>query len=113
MAPDPKCTAVANALKNSGKYFLRSSTVRKIIIAVGPTGLNYAQLASKIGASEQRVTDSQFIRLYHAVGMAYSLLLVCTGAATPTDAEFKALGVALNIADVRWIMSCPANEFCS
>ncbi|OJT07081.1 hypothetical protein TRAPUB_2113 [Trametes pubescens] len=42
-------------------------------------GLSYAQIAQKIGQPEQHVID------------------VCTGAATPTTAEFNALASALGI----------------
>ncbi|KAJ3573499.1 hypothetical protein NP233_g2391 [Leucocoprinus birnbaumii] len=68
MAPDPKCTAVAGALSKSG--------------------LSYAQLAGRVGVSETRVTESQF------------LPYVCTGADKPTDAEFKSLAGALGLSDV-------------
>ncbi|PPQ80939.1 hypothetical protein CVT24_012871 [Panaeolus cyanescens] len=60
MAPsDPRCTAVAAAKAKSG--------------------LSYAQIASKIGKTEQEVTD------------------ICTGASRPNDADFKALADALGI----------------
>jgi len=61
MAPDPKCSAVAAALQSKG--------------------YTYAQVASKIGVSEQRVID------------------ICTGASTPSADEFKALSGALGISD--------------
>ncbi|KAF9447370.1 hypothetical protein P691DRAFT_760855 [Macrolepiota fuliginosa MF-IS2] len=62
MAPDPKCTAVATALQKSG--------------------LSYAELATKIGSTEQRVID------------------ICTGGDKPTDIEFHSLAQALNISEV-------------
>ncbi|KAF5374166.1 hypothetical protein D9615_008903 [Tricholomella constricta] len=59
MAPDPQCTALAAAKEKSG--------------------LSYADIASKIGQSEQHVID------------------ICTGKVKPTAAEFDALAKALNI----------------
>ncbi|XP_006456194.1 hypothetical protein AGABI2DRAFT_211033 [Agaricus bisporus var. bisporus H97] len=59
MSPDPKCTAIANALKNSG--------------------LSYGQLANQVGVTEQRVidictgnakpTDVEFSSLGKALGL--------------------------------------------
>ncbi|KAF5354319.1 hypothetical protein D9756_007060 [Leucocoprinus leucothites] len=49
--------------------------------ALQRSGLTYAALAGKVGAPEQRVID------------------ICTGADTPTDAEFKSLASALGIVD--------------
>ncbi|KAF9456310.1 hypothetical protein BDZ94DRAFT_1315270 [Collybia nuda] len=60
MAPqDPLCSAVASAKEKSG--------------------LSYAQIAQRIGNSEQHVID------------------VCTGKTRPTTAEFDALAKALGI----------------
>ncbi|GJE92422.1 hypothetical protein PsYK624_085760 [Phanerochaete sordida] len=59
MAPNPQCAAVAAAKEKSG--------------------LSYADIAGKIGQSEQHVID------------------VCTGKTTPTKDEFDALARALNI----------------
>ncbi|KAK1229250.1 hypothetical protein PQX77_006745 [Marasmius sp. AFHP31] len=59
MAPDPQCAAL-NAAKTK-------------------KGLSYAQIAEKIGQTEQHVTD------------------ICTGKQKPTQAEFNALATALDI----------------
>ncbi|KAI0323755.1 hypothetical protein GY45DRAFT_1376092 [Cubamyces sp. BRFM 1775] len=59
MAPNPQCAALAAAMQKQG--------------------LSYAQVAQKIGKSEQHVID------------------ICTGAATPTTDEFNALARALGI----------------
>ncbi|TFK18440.1 hypothetical protein FA15DRAFT_760610 [Coprinopsis marcescibilis] len=59
MAPDPQCAALAAAKTR--------------------TGLSYADIASKIGSTEARVTE------------------LCTGANRPTAAEFAALAKALDI----------------
>ncbi|TEB30910.1 hypothetical protein FA13DRAFT_1733322 [Coprinellus micaceus] len=62
MAPEPKCAAISAAQKRAG--------------------LSYADIATKIGSTEGRVTQ------------------IVTGAVAPTEAEFKALSAALDIADV-------------
>ncbi|KAF8728522.1 hypothetical protein AX14_006542 [Amanita brunnescens Koide BX004] len=59
MAPHPQCAAVAAAQTK--------------------TGLSYAQIASKIGSTEEHVTD------------------ICTGKQKPTQSEFEALAVVLEI----------------
>ncbi|KAJ3521884.1 hypothetical protein NM688_g8957 [Phlebia brevispora] len=61
MAPSPQCAALDAAMKKQG--------------------VTYAQVATKIGKSEQHVVD------------------ICTGAVTPTAAEFNALAAALDIKD--------------
>ncbi|KAF5339820.1 hypothetical protein D9611_009146 [Ephemerocybe angulata] len=61
MAPDPKCAAISAAQKR--------------------TGLSYADIATKIGSTESRVTQ------------------IVTGSALATDDEFKALAKALDITD--------------
>ncbi|PPQ66917.1 hypothetical protein CVT26_010006 [Gymnopilus dilepis] len=62
MAPDPRCTALSNVMKKQG--------------------VTYAQIATKIGSSEQHVID------------------VLTGSSRPTDAEFKSIASALGLSDV-------------
>ncbi|KIM43754.1 hypothetical protein M413DRAFT_443662 [Hebeloma cylindrosporum] len=62
MAPDPKCAALAAAKAKKG--------------------LSYAQIASGIGSTEQRVID------------------VVTGQSKATDAEFNALAQVLGITNV-------------
>ncbi|KAI0659176.1 hypothetical protein C8Q70DRAFT_1054453 [Cubamyces menziesii] len=59
MAPNPQCAALAAAMNKQG--------------------LSYAQVAQRIGKSEQHVID------------------ICTGASTPTADEFNALARALGI----------------
>ncbi|KIY53877.1 hypothetical protein FISHEDRAFT_54865 [Fistulina hepatica ATCC 64428] len=88
-APDPRCTAVAAAMKKSG--------------------LTYAQIATKIGRDEQHVIDDHniLIPLYLRspllgfIASSFSfparVAMVCTGSCRPTAAEFDALAGALNI----------------
>ncbi|OBZ78381.1 hypothetical protein A0H81_01980 [Grifola frondosa] len=57
--PNPQCSALAAAKEKKG--------------------MSYADIASKLGKSEQHVID------------------VCTGAATPTQDEFNALAAVLGI----------------
>jgi len=59
MAPNPQCAALAAAKDKKG--------------------LSYAEIAGKLGISEQRVVD------------------ICTGAAVPTTGEFNSLANVLDI----------------
>ncbi|KAH6909894.1 hypothetical protein BKA70DRAFT_1561531 [Coprinopsis sp. MPI-PUGE-AT-0042] len=59
MAPDPQCSALAAAKNKSG--------------------LSYADIASKIGSTEARVTE------------------ICTSSQKPSTEEFEALARALNL----------------
>ncbi|KLO07562.1 hypothetical protein SCHPADRAFT_909362 [Schizopora paradoxa] len=59
---DPRCSALANAMKNKG--------------------MSYGQLATKLGTTEQHVSD------------------ICTGSTRPTDDEFNQLSGALGISNV-------------
>ncbi|TFK67206.1 hypothetical protein BDN72DRAFT_843377 [Pluteus cervinus] len=61
MAADPQCSAVAAAKARSG--------------------LSYAQIAEKVGTTEQHVVD------------------ICTGTTKPTAQEYSALAKALNITE--------------
>ncbi|KAH7926577.1 hypothetical protein BV22DRAFT_1008710 [Leucogyrophana mollusca] len=62
MAPSPQCSAIASAM--------------------GRKNISYGQLASQIGAPEQRVVD------------------ICTGKVTPTSGEFSSISRVLGIANV-------------
>ncbi|EAU86618.1 hypothetical protein CC1G_07276 [Coprinopsis cinerea okayama7 len=61
MAPNPQCAALAAAKAR--------------------TGLSYADIAAKIGSTEQRVTE------------------ICTGTTRPSAEEFQKLATALDIKD--------------
>jgi len=61
MAPNPQCAALAAAKDKAG--------------------LSYAQIAQRVGSTEQRIIS------------------ICTGAAVPTETEFNAITQALGIKD--------------
>lgn len=73
---------------------LTSHTARHL--RPGVAGLSYAQIASQIGSTEQQVTNSEYGR--DRVWMERSdVVLVCTGATTPSQAEFNAIAKVLGI----------------
>ena len=86
MAPNPQCSALAAAKERKG--------------------FSYADIATKIGKSEQHVIDGTsliFSQVEIINDLLYRLLpahTVCTGKVKPTDAEFNALAQALDISNV-------------
>ena len=62
MAPHPQCAAVAAAQTKTGMrtylYLFR------LDLSTLSPGLSYAQIASKIGSTEEHVTDSEFLSQY-------------------------------------------------
>jgi hypothetical protein len=105
MAPDPTCSAVARAKDKSGK-----SSVEKraddfdLDISIG---LSYAQIAGKIGQSEQHVIDGTFSSGSKPL-CSLCVIAVCAGKVTPTTSEFNALASALGIStsEVRKPIHC-------
>ena len=62
-------------------------------------GLSYADIATKIGQSEQHVIDGKLCRWHAAISPDTFSRLVCTGKVVPTTQEFNALATALDIKD--------------
>ena len=66
MAPDPRCTALSNVMKKQGTYrfiiLLWKEGIDNLIMTflVSVVGVTYAQIATKIGSSEQHVIDGIF-----------------------------------------------------
>jgi len=95
--PNPQCASLAAAKERAGTSQIQNFHLE---VAHRFTGLSYSQIAQRVKTSEQRIIDSQFgTNLLRLVLKRLIDLLVCTGAAVPTEAEFKAITVVLGVQD--------------
>ena len=75
------------------------------------TGLSYSQIADRVKTSEQRIIASKSSDIGYIYTEGSSVYgLVCTGAAVPTEAEFKAITVALGVQDQVRIRPIPRDR---
>ena len=94
MAPNPTCSAVARAKEKSGKPSAeKRGDDFDFDVSIG---LSYAQIAGKIGQSEQHVIDGTFSSGSKNL-CSLCVIAVCAGKVTPTTSEFNALASALGI----------------
>ena len=94
--PHPTPNALLWLLQRREQVLEKSRTTH-LDIAHRFTGLNYSQIAERVRTSEQRIIDSQFCTNPLRLPEMLIDLLVCTGAAIPTNAEFQAITVVLGV----------------
>ena len=60
---DPRCSALASAMKSKGEYLPTLKIIFTIKHISRIKGMTYAQLASKLGTDEKHVTESELSHL--------------------------------------------------